>query len=356
MKIAVIEGDDASPEAMKPSVEILSALVPEIEWVYPLVGTQAIEKYGSACPDESKAIIDDAKATYFGSTSGPSSAALFYLRWGKETYANVRPAIYYPGARTPLSNPEDIDLVIVRENLEDLYMGVEGELDELRAINFHRSYADKPLADLGEGRFAIKAITREGTERVVRYSFELARQRAEKLGRPGRLTCTAKYNIMPQSDGFFRKVAMEIAPEYSDVEFEVCLADAFLCNMIMDPHKYDVVVMPNLYGDLFSDGAAGLVGGLGLAPSGCYGNDYAYFESAHGTAPDIAGQNIINPSATILSGAMMLDYLGYSNEAIRLEAAVKHVYAEGNSLTPDQGGSATTTEFCDTVMKILEIS
>jgi len=355
MKVAVIPGEDAAPEAMNPSVDILSALVPSIEWLYPVVGDDAVEQFGNPFPDEAKALIDSASATYFGSTNGASSAALFYLRWGKGTYANVRPALYYPGAVTPLADPSDIDFVVVRENLEDLYMGVEGDLEELGGMNFHRRYANESVNDMGEGKYALKAITREGTDRVVRYSFELAQRRAKKLGRAGKLTCTAKYNILPKTDGFFRRIAMDIAPDYPDVEFEVCLADAFLCRMVMDPRAFDVVVMPNLYGDLFSDGAAGLVGGLGLAPSGCYGKDYAYFESAHGSAPDIAGKNIINPSATLLSGAMLLEeYVGHSNEAAMLESAIKQVYAEGITLTPDQGGTASTTEFCDAVMAAIE--
>ena len=248
-----------------------------------------------------------------------------------------------------MTNPDGIDFVIVRENLEDLYMGVEGKISDLEGMDFHRTYADKPLADLGEGRYALKAISRKGTEEVVRFSFELTRRRAEELGRPGRLTCTAKYNILPRSDGFFRRIATEIAPDYPDIAFNTCLADAFLCDMVRDPHRFDVVVMPNLYGDLFSDGAAGLVGGLGMAPSGCYGNDYAYIESAHGSAPDIAGQNIINPTAMLLSGAMMPDYLGYEDASNRLVVAIRDVYSTGPSLTPDQGGRASTTDFCKAV-------
>ena len=346
MKVAVIKGDDAAPEAMEPSIELLSDLVPAIQWCYPSVGSNALAQHGSRFPAESREMIDQADATFFGSTNGDATAALFYLRWGKETYANVRPAEYFPGARSPLSHPDGIDFVIVRENLEDLYMGVEGAISDLDGMNFYRPYADKPLSELGEGRYALKAISRQGTENVVRFSFELAQRRAAELGRPGRLTCTAKYNILPKSDGFFRKVAREIAPEYPDVEFSTCLADAFLCDMVRDPHRFDVVVMPNLYGDLFSDGAAGLVGGLGMAPSGCYGKDYAYFESAHGGAPDIAGQNIINPTATLLSGVMMLDYLGFSEASSRLTLAIRDVYAKGRNLTPDQGGSASTTDFC----------
>jgi isocitrate/isopropylmalate dehydrogenase len=155
--------------------------------------------------------------------------------------------------------------------------------------------------------------------------------------------------MLPQSDGLFREVAMRVASDFPDVEFANFIVDDFAHRLVVAPHDLDVVVLPNLYGDILSDAAAGLVGGLGLAPSGCYGDDYAYFESAHGTAPDIAGRNIINPTATLLSGAMMLRHLGFPSEATRLELALRAVYADRASLTPDQGGSASTPEFCDAV-------
>ncbi len=344
--VAVIEGDDAAPEAMTPSVALLQDLNLDVEWTYPPVGNAGI--HGSTFPDTARDMIDAADATYFGSTSGSASRALMYLRWGKKTYANVRPARYFPNANTPLRNPDGIDLVIVRENLEDIYLGCEGDLSALPDELFSR-HARVPVNTLGDGRYAVKGITRQGTEQVVRFAFDLARTRSERLDRPGKLTCTSKYNILPQTDGYFREVATDIAPDYPDVQFETLIADDFLCRLTMNPTQFDVVVMPNLYGDLFSDGAAGLVGGLGLAPSGCYGTDYAYFESAHGTAPDIAGLNIINPTATLLSGAMMLEYLGYTDEGATLSQAIANVYREGVVLTPDQGGTASTSEFVQAV-------
>ena len=160
--------------------------------------------------------------------------------------------------------------------------------------------------------------------------------------------------MLPKSDGLFHDVAVRIAAEQPDIAFDTFLVDDFARRLIAKPHELDVVVLPNLYGDICSDAAAGLVGGLGLAPSGCYGDDYAYFESVHGTAPDIAGKNIINPTATILSAAMMLDYLGFEDAGHRLASAVERVYADGSSLTPDQGGAASTTEFCRQVAAHLE--
>lgn len=353
IRVAVIEGDDASPEAMQPCVELLeqvnAKLGLSIEWVYPPVGIEAKQEHGSMFPDVAREMIDTADATWFGSTSGSATQALFYLRWGKQTFANVRPCRYLPGANSPLANPKGIDFVIVRENLEDMYVGVEGDLAELAGLNLTSRTMRGSLADLGEGRFAIKAITREGTERVVRFSFELARKRGAEHGREPHLTCTTKYNMLARSDGYFRDIASELASEYADVRFDTFIIDDFACRMITQPQAFDVVVMPNLYGDIMSDGAAGLVGGLGLAASGCYGHDYAYFESAHGTAPDIAGQNIINPTATLLSGAMMLEYLGFGEAARSVDAAVAATYADGGCLTPDQGGSCSTTEFCEAI-------
>lgn len=346
LQVAVIEGDDAAPEAMRPCVELLDALELGIDWVYPSIGDEAQAATGSTFPDSAQAMIDQADATYFGSTSGSASRALFYLRWGKETFANVRPCRYLPGANSPLAHPDGIDFVIVRENLEDMYVGIEGDLQDLAGFNLPSRTRRGAIADMGEGRFAVKAITREGTERVVRFSFELARRRAAKSGRAPKLTCTTKYNMLSQSDGYFKDIAEELASEYADVEFNTYIIDDFACRMIREPRSFDVIVMPNLYGDIMSDGAAGLVGGLGLAASGCYGKDYAYFESAHGTAPDIAGRNIINPTATLLSGCMMLEYLGMVDAAERVQNAVAAVYAHGECLTPDQGGTATTTEFC----------
>jgi isocitrate/isopropylmalate dehydrogenase len=344
-KVVVIEGDDASPEAMRPSVELIDSLDVDVEWTYPAVGEEAIQSSGHPFPDETKAVIDASDTTFFGATSGSSTAALFYLRWGKETYANVRPCRYLTGANTPLHNPTGIDFVIVRENLEDLYMGLEGPLEDLKSLNLTSRTARKPVNELGEGRYAVKIITAAATRRVVEFAFELARQRDGLR----KVTCTTKYNMLPGSDGYFRDIATEIAGNYPDIEFETFIIDDFACRMLTHPHSLDVVVMPNLYGDIMSDSAAGLVGGLGQAASGCFGDRYAYFESAHGTAPDVAGQNIINPTATLLSGCMMLQYLGYDKAAAKLDTAIQETYRGGTILTPDQGGVATTAQFCEAV-------
>ena len=345
--VAVIEGDDAAPEAVRPSVELIKALAPSIRWVYPPVGAAALTMSGATFPEASRAIVDAADATFFGATSGASTAALKYLRWGLQTYANVRPFRYLPGARSPLKTPEGIDFVMVREGLEETYVCIEGPLEALADKELHSPTWDKPLSAFGEGRFALKAITRAGSERVIRFAFELARKRR------GKLAVTAKYNMLPQSDGLFMAVARELGSGYPDVQVETYIVDDFAHRIIVDPHRFDVVVLPNLYGDILSDSAAALIGGLGMGPSGCYGDRHAYFEPSHGTAPDLLGQHVINPTATLLSGAMMLEYLGLVDEGRRLERAIADVYSEGRALTRDQGGNAGTAAFCEAVAKRL---
>jgi isocitrate/isopropylmalate dehydrogenase len=347
-RVAVVEGEGAAPEAMRPTLALLERLALPIEWLRPPVGEPALKSHGSPFPEEARRAIDTADATLFGATSGPSAAALFHLRWGMGTYANVRPARHWPGCRSPLARPEGIDLVVVRENLEDLYVGAEGELSELAATQLEARYLRRRVADLAPGRFAIKVITVAGTERIVRFACELARRRKAQ-GRPGRVTTGTKHNVLPRSDGLFREVALRVAAEYPDLDFECFLADDLARRFVASPRDLDVVVLPNLYGDLFSDLAAGVVGGLGLAPSGCYGERAAYFEPAHGTAPDLAGKNTINPTATLLSAALLLEHLGFAAEAGRIGRAVEAVYAEGRWLTPDQGGRATSGELCAAV-------
>ena len=340
-QVAVFLGDDASPEVMRPTLDLLRAMDLGIDFVEPVVGQAAKQATGTLFPDAAKAQIDAADATFFGSTSGDSTQVLFYLRWGKQTYANLRPCVYTPGFNSPLAQPAGIDFAIVRENLEDLYLGLEGDTEDLAGLNLYSRHARANLGDLGPGKYAIKAITEKGSERVIRYAFELARQRDKQR----KVTVTCKYNMLAVADGLFLEIGKAVASEYSDIEFEHFIIDDFLCRMIANPHALDVVVMPNLYGDIMSDGAAGLIGGLGLAPSGCYGEDYAYFESAHGTAPDIAGQNVINPTATLLSATMLLDYVDRGQAATRLRHAVTTVYKDKSNLTTDQGGSAGTSDF-----------
>ena len=220
-QVAVIEGDDAAPEAMRPVIELLQDQNLPISLVYPIVGQPAIDSSGSPFPPDARDSIDSSDATLFGATSGPSGAALMYLRWGKNTYANVRPCRYFPGIASPLEKPEGIDFTIVRENLEDLYVAVEGELTELDFLDKPGRTTRKPIRELGEGRYAIKAITRHGTERVVRFAFDLARKRAKQ----NKVTCVVKHNMLRESDGFFLEVAKEVAEANGDVEFDHFIVD-----------------------------------------------------------------------------------------------------------------------------------
>lgn len=352
-RVVVIPGDDAAPEAMTPVVEILKSLNLDIQWTEFPSGEQGMKQYGSrsAFDQALREAIDQSDTTLFGSTNG-TTGGINHLRWGKQTFANVRPARWRPGFRSPLKNPDGIDFVIVRENLEDLYMGIEGDLQQLASLPVTSWLTRKPLDTTPPGKFAIKVITEAGTRRVVRFACELARKRKARGGK-GKLTCTSKYNMLRESDGLFRRIAEETVKEYSDIRYEQYIVDDFARRLVASPYDLDVVVMPNLYGDILSDAAAGTIGGLGLAPSGCYGENYAYFESIHGTAPDIVGKHIINPTATLLSATMMLDYLNFPDAVARIDHAISQVYADGRALTVDQGGVASSSAFCAAVREKL---
>jgi isocitrate/isopropylmalate dehydrogenase len=344
-KVVVLPGDDAAPEAMAAAMEVLGALRLPIDYIEFPPG----EKWVRGETDvEARKAIDSSDTTLFGSTSGKTTS-IMYLRWGKQTYANVRPAKWSPGYRSPLARPEGIDFVIVRENLEDLYLGLEGPLENLAPLKPHSRILRGPLDTSQKGMYAIKVITERNTRRVADFACRLAIKR-KRAGGKGKLTCTSKYNMLREADEYFRRIVEETAAQYPEIAYEQFIVDDFARRIVASPHDLDVVVMPNLYGDILSDAAAGTIGGLGLAPSGCYGDGYAYFESVHGTAPDIMGKGIINPTATMLSAAMMLEYLEFADASRRLEHAVRKVYAEGRVLTPDQGGSAGTMEFARAVI------
>ena len=240
-RVVVIEGEEAAAEAMRASLPVLGKLGLDIEWIRPLVGVPAQKHYGTPFPDEARAAIDSSDATLFGATSGPSAPAILYLRWGKETYANVRPARYRPGYRSPLARPEGVDFVVVRENLEDLYVGVEGEVEALAPMGLESPMFRRPIAELGPGRFAVKLITEAGSERVVRAAFELARRRKSR-GRPGKVTASAKSNMLPRRDGLFVEVAARVATEYRDIAFERLIIDDLAHRLVVRPEDFDVVV------------------------------------------------------------------------------------------------------------------
>ena len=349
--VCIMPGDDATPEAIHPTVDVLRALELDLEFNVMPSGAEGTERWGrQEFGQRVRDAMDAADTTLYGSTSG-TSPGLGYLRWGKGTYANVRPIRYLTGANSPLAKPEGIDFVIVRENMEDMYVGVEGDVEALAPLNLVNRLTRQPI-DTTTGRFAIKIITEKNSRRILEFGFQLARKRKEQ-GHPGKLTASCKYNMLPHTDGLFREIAFDVARKHPDIDFEEYIVDDFARRIVVEPHSLDVVVLPNLYGDILSDEASGLVGGLGLAPSACYSDDFAYFEPVHGTAPDIAGTHTINPTATLLSASMMLDWLGYPQAAQRLDTAIEALYREGDSLTPDQGGSASTDQFCEALARRL---
>jgi isocitrate/isopropylmalate dehydrogenase len=344
VKVAVIPGDDAAPEAMAATLRVLDALALPIEWDRLPPGSELAQLE----PDErNKRVnerIDAADTVLFGSTNG-TTPGILHMRWGRGTFANLRPVRWRPGFASPLKRPEGIDYAIVRENLEDMYIGVMGPVADLVEAGLPGPMSRMP--EDPDGRYAAKVITRRGTEQVTRFACDLAMRRRRKL------TVSAKTNMLPATDRWFCDIAREIAQEYAGLAYEQYIVDDMAHRLVISPHDLDVLLLPNLYGDVLSDEGAATIGGLGLAPSGCYGHDFAYFESAHGTAPDIAGQGLINPTASLLSAVMMLEHLELADAAARLDAAISAVYAEGRTLTRDQGGEATTEAFASAVIAVL---
>ena len=353
-RVAVLPGDDAAPEAVQATLDVLRSMELPIEWVV-LPDGETLAQTTSREERERliRETVDSCDTLLFGATSG-KTGGIGYLRWGKGTFANVRPIRWRPGYKSPLSRPEGIDYIIVRENIEDLYLGLEGDLKALLDSGLDTTSRFRPGAviESEDGRYAVKVITRENTERIAHFACKLALER-KKQGYPGKVTCSCKYNVLWQSDGFFRQTVEAVVRQYSDLTYEEFIVDDFARRIVASPQEIDVVVLPNLYGDILADEGAGTIGGLGLAPSGCYGADYAYFEPVHGTAPDIVGQHAINPTATMLSAAMMLEHVGLADDARRLERAVDETYAAEDSLTPDQGGSATCDAFAQAVRRRL---
>jgi isocitrate/isopropylmalate dehydrogenase len=355
--VVALGGEGIGPEVVDATCDLLSRAGFPLTILTPPHGEAAQKSHGSPMPEETKRLCDQADGILFGAAGGPASVAVIvYLRWQREAYANVRPIKYYPGASTLLVNPTGVDFIVLRENSEGLYPAREGDLSELtRALPELRDRTGRRVADHGEGRFAVKVVSRKGTERIARFACQLARRRKAR-GRAGKVTCVTKSNVLRRSDGFFQQVVEEIVKAYPDLAYEHFHVDDAARRLLRFPQAMDVVLCMNLYGDILSDLAAEAVGGLGIAPSGCIGDGWAYFESVHGSAPDIAGKGIANPTATILSAVMMLEHMGLGAEAERLEAAVARVYRDGRTLTPDQGGTATTKEFAQEVLAALRNS
>ena len=339
--IVALPGEGIGIEVVEATCEVLEGMGLPIKILHPPQGAAALKEHGTPIPEETKRAAREADGVLFGAAGPSSSQVVTWLRWEMDAYAGVRPVRFYPGMRSPLVDPAGIDYVILRENSQDLYPGREGDLETLARLM--PDLADKTgrtITHFGAGRFAVKVVTTPGVERIARFAVELARKRKAR-GTPGKVTCVTKSNVLPKSDGLFQQVSERVVRE-AGLPFEHFHVDDMARRLVRFPKEMDVVLCMNLYGDILSDLAAETAGGLGLAPSGCFGDGWAYFESVHGSAPDIAGRGIANPTATILSAAMMLDHVGLAAESQRLQAAVGRVYQNGKTLTPDQGGSATT--------------
>lgn len=329
-KVTLIPGDGSGPEVIAAAKRVVEATGVAIQWEQAEAGAAMIEKYGTPLPDETIESIRRNGVALKGPVTTPVGTGFrsvnVAMRKIFDLYANVRPAKTYPGVITRFEN---IDLVVVRENTEDLYAGIEHMVGE----------------DAAE---SIKLITRKGCERIIRYAFDFAVREGRK-----KVTAVHKANIMKCTDGMFLDIARQIAKEYPQIEFNDSIVDAMCMRLVMHPEDYDVLVCPNLYGDIVSDLCAGLVGGLGLTPSANIGVSGAIFEPIHGSAPDIAGQHKINPTAAILSASLMLAHLGEAKAAADIEQAVTKVISEGKTLTQDMGGTASTEEFADAVIAAL---
>ncbi len=331
--VTLITGDGVGPELAEVTRMCIDATGVAIDWDVQEAGVDVMARLGTPVPD---AVLESCRRTKVA-LKAPITTPVgtgfrsvnVYLRQALDLYACVRPCKQYPGVRTPMTNK--VDLVIVRENTEDLYLGCEfekGKPETLELIADIKRLNGKTLRP--DSGISIKPISVYGTERIVKYAFEYAR----KYGRK-KVTGVHKANILKFSDGLFLEVSREVAKGYPDIEFEDRIVDNMCMQLVQKPELYDVLVLPNLYGDILSDLCAGLVGGLGVAPGANIGESGAVFEATHGSAPKYKGQWKMNPTALILSGVLMLDYLGEVDAAKRLEAAVARVIAEGKDVTYD---------------------
>jgi isocitrate dehydrogenase (NAD+) len=330
--ITLIPGDGVGPEISGATKRVLEATGVKFNWEIGEAGAGVIEKYGTPLPDSVLASIKKNKVAIKGPVTTPIGTGFrsvnVALRKALDLYACVRPCKTYPGVPSPF---EGVDIVIVRENTEDLYAGIEfekgtpGAKDLIDFINGKMGSVIR--ADAG---ISIKMITEYCTRRIVKYAFEYARKNGRK-----KVTATHKANIMKFSDGLYLAVAREVAKEYPDIEFQDALIDNLCMQLVRRPQEYDIIVAPNLYGDIISDLCAGLVGGLGLAPGANIGEGIALFEPTHGSAPKYTGQNKVNPMAMMLSGMLMLRHIGEVKAGDRLEKAIAAVIAEGENVTYD---------------------
>jgi isocitrate dehydrogenase (NAD+) len=327
----LIPGDGIGPEVTEAVVRVCAAAGLEVEWERHQAGAAAVSEVGHSLPDSLLESIRRNKIALKGPVTTPVGEGFTSvnvgLRKALELFANLRPVANLPGVP---SRYKDVDLVIVRENTEDLYSGLEHEV----------------VPGVVE---SLKIITARASTRIARFAFDYAR----RLGRK-RVTAIHKANIMKLGDGLFLDSVRRVAREFPDIVYDERIVDAACMHLVIDPARFDLMLLPNLYGDIVSDLCAGLVGGLGVVPAGNFGVDGAVFEAVHGSAPDIAGRNIANPTALLLSGVMLLRHVGEVAIADAIKRALFEVLASGAVRTPDLGGTATTTEFTDAICRQLE--
>jgi isocitrate dehydrogenase (NAD+) len=330
--VTLIPGDGVGPEITEATRRVLEATGVKFKWELAYVGAEVMAKEGTPLPDSVIRSIKKNKVALKGPVTTPIGTGFrsvnVALRKALDLYACVRPCKTYPGALTPY---KDVNIVIVRENTEDLYAGVEferGTAEAMGLIKFINNQKGNVIRE--DAGLSIKMITEHGTRRIVKYAFDYARRYKRK-----KVTATQKANIMKYSDGLFLSVAREVAKDYPSIEFQDAIIDNLCMQLVRRPQEYDVIVAPNLYGDIISDLCAGLVGGLGLAPGANIGEGIALFEPTHGSAPKYTGQNKVNPMAMMLSGMLMLKHIGEEKAADRLERAIAAVIKESKNVTYD---------------------
>lgn len=327
--VTLIPGDGIGPEVAEATARAVDATGVPIEWERVELNAEVISKTGQSLPPSVLESLERTRVGLKGPVTTPIGGGFqsvnVALRKKLDLFANVRPVRSLPGVKTRFDDVR-IDMVIFRENTEDLYSGLEHEV----------------VADVVT---SLKVITRVASLRIAAYAFEFARAQGRK-----KVTAVHKANIMKLADGLFLRCCREVAAKFPEIEYKELIVDNASMQLVMRPETFDLLLLPNLYGDIVSDLAAGLVGGLGVVPGANMGEKYAVFEAVHGSAPDIAGKGLANPTALMLSAGMMLNHLGEKAAANRLQAAIEHVYAEGKHLPPDVGGKAGTAEFTDAVI------
>jgi isocitrate dehydrogenase (NAD+) len=332
-RVTLIPGDGTGPELTEATRRVLEATGVEFEWDVREAGADVMEKYGgNPLPDDVLDAIRETGVALKGPITTPVGGGFrsvnVALRKSLDLYGQVRPCKTYPGVRTRF---EEVDLIVVRENTEDLYAGIEYEEGSQEAVELIQWIKSKggSLAHEDAG-ISIKPISVTGSRRIVQFAFDYARRNGRR-----KVTAVHKANIMKFSDGLYLRVAREVAGENDDIEFDDRIVDNMCMQLVQRPEEYDVLVLPNLYGDVVSDLCAGMIGGLGLAPGGNFGEGIAIFEPTHGSAPKYAGQNKVNPMAQMLSGMLMLRHLEEQDAADSLEQAIAEVIREGKNVTYD---------------------